>query len=176
MALVCASLGWGLFFVAVVFSSLYSDSRKMQGYEWIPGVFLVPLAWLGFCRWPHTSVGQGTVFSSAEERSANDTAINLRIGYIITMVMTALIMGGIFIVVGWFIPPETVKHVEQEVRGLHTSPSPTPTPKNPDPADPVTGTFLAGHMALLVMAIALQWLAVTTPAPTEVDDLPIDNL
>ena len=178
MALVSAALGWGMFFVAVVFSSLYSGTRKMQGYEWIPGLFIVPLAWLGFVRWPATSIGQGALYSSADERAVNETAVGIRVCYIVLMVMTGIIMGGIFVTVGWFIPPETVvaSHNQQDVRHLHTSPSPTPAPSEPAPADPVTGTMLLAHLAFLVGTVIFQYLAVTTPSPTEHDDLPMDQL
>lgn len=175
-AIVLATLGWGTFFAAAVFSSLYGGTRHMKGYEWIPGILIVPLAWLGFCRWPPTSVGQGAVLSSPDERAANDSAINLRIGYIVLTVMTGIIMGGIFITVGWFVPPEVVKHHDEEARGLHTSPSPTPAPSKSDPADPATGTMLAVHLVLLLGTIVCQWLAVTSPSPTQEDDLPIDQL
>ena len=174
LAIVLATLGWGMFGAAAVFSSLYSGTRHMKGYEWVPGLFIVPLAWFGFCRWPATSVGQGAVFSSPDERAANDSAINLRIGYIVLTVMTGVIMGGIFITVGWFVPPETVNH--QDARSLHTSPSPSPAPSNPDPADPATGTMLVVHLALLAGTVVCQWLAVTTPSPTQHDDLSIDQL
>lgn len=176
LGVVFAMLGWGVFFAAAVFSSLYPDTRHMQGYEWIPGILIVPLAWVGFCRWPATSVGQGAVFSSPDERQANEGAINLRIGYIIIMVMAGVIMAGIFIVVGWFVPPNLVSD-SVETRRLHVSPSPAPThASSNDVADPVTGTLLAVHIALLVGTVVFQWLAVTTPSPTEHDDLPMDQL
>jgi len=180
-ALLSAALGWGMFAVAVVFSTLYSDSQRMRGFEWVPGFLIVPLAWIGFLRWPPSGVGQGVVFSSADERSVNDTAINLRIGYIILMVMAGIIMGGIFVTVEWFVPPASVSTSSSSSlpttgRGLHISPSPQPTP--PDAAnvqgDPITGTILLVHYALLALTIFFQYMAVTAPTPHEDEDEAIE--
>lgn len=167
-ALAATACGWVMFFVTVVYTSLYtSASFRMNGYEWIPGT-LVMVALCGF-------VGVPTLMrpSLADEydRNVHERAINMRIGWVVLFTVAGGALGGVFAVINWYAPPscfhaDTPPSGLKPVARLHSTPSPSPAP-----ISAVTGTHCAtndtagslflAHVALLCGAVLLMGLMAT---------------
>lgn len=172
-AMLALAIAWSLFFVAVVSSSVYTKSHPMRGYEWIPGAAIV-LTLLAFCHMPSMP---GWHLASPDERAVHETAINIRVGLVILVVVVSTAVGFVLVFVEWMVPPNCHHRDDATPAGtalLHSSPSPSvaPTTSNGNhcKTDEFTGTIMLAHYFALVCSIVFTWLSVATPPPSDPED------
>jgi hypothetical protein len=162
-ALLALLLAWAVFGTAAVVASVYTVSHPFRGYEWTGG-FLMTLALVGFCGWP---VLVRPDLSDPSERQRQRTAVHVRVGFILLLLVGGGVTGVMTAVVEWFVPPGCVERAAQQTRGFHTTPAPTPAPSTACNADPVTGTLLLVQLALLCVAAVAMWLSSTVAQQRE---------
>lgn len=170
-SMLALAVGWTLFFVAVVTSSVYTRTHPMRGYEWLPGIVVAPLTLFAFCYMPRMD---GWHLAGPDERSVHETAINLRIGLVILLVTLGVAGGLILVVIEWMVPPPhchsgaAASADAVAVAALHSSPSPSAAPSTSSGhscgTDTLTGTLLCSHYLALACSVLFGWLAAVTPS------------
>jgi hypothetical protein len=182
LASLLAVVAWGVFFGAVTETSTGRGSHSMHGYEWIPGFMIVPLALVAFCFLPDTPY---ISMLPAEHRASYEREINTRLVCVVLLVGAGIVGGAWMISTKWYWPPPVYKPVAPPTPTpapaaafLHVSPSPSPVPREwvPVPADPVVGTMMVVHYALLGASFWCYWRAAVTPPPRgQFDPAPGDD-
>lgn len=177
-SMLALAIGWTLFFVAVVTSSVYTRTHPMRGYEWLPGIVVAPLTLFAFCYMPRMD---GWHLAGPDERSVHETAINLRIGLVILLVTLGVAGGLILVVIEWMVPPPhchsgaaAADAASAVVVALHSSPSPSVAPSTSNGhscgTDTLTGTLLCSHYLALACSVLFGWLAAVTPSSAALSD------
>lgn len=168
LAIVLAVGGWGAFAGAIIHSSAYTVSHPMRGFEWVWGVFIVPVAYLGLCYMPRPRT---RVFASPEEMASYDNEVNCRLVWVLLFTLGGVVATIINAVLEWIAPPGHTDDTLAAFALTHVSPTPSfaPTHHSPVP-DYITGSLMCAQSVLLAGSVACAWVFVRTPTQADRSD------
>jgi len=196
MALLLCFGGWAVFVANVVYTSAYTNSHAMRGYEWLPCFMIWPVSVIAFIRFPRKPHGFRSRSGDGDDE-AYETSIMLRMIVLAACVCVGLMIGVPLAFVDWFAPkphwiswlptpsvapgppaamtppnPSASPAEMAAARGLFSSASATLMPlhkKVRTPPDPVAGVLTLVALGMLVAGVYMWWLYATEPERDDAD-------